>query len=71
LLLIDYVSHVGNTVRVRVTLGTGDILGGTKLTIDQLQIELDCNSNDPLVPPCTDEEPVVKIAGRRARIRRR
>ena len=63
LLLIDYVSHVGNTVGVRVTLGTGDILGGTKLTIDQLQFNLDCDSNFPLVPPCTDEGPVVEYEG--------
>src|SRR5262249_39263629 len=63
LLLIDYVSHVGNAVRVRITLGTGDILGGTKLTINQLQFELDCNSNDPLVPPCTDEGPVIEYEG--------
>ena len=63
LLLIDYVSHVGNTVGVRITLGTGDILGGTKLTIDQLQFNLDCDSNFPLVPPCTDEGPVVEYEG--------
>jgi hypothetical protein len=63
LLLIEYVSHVDNTVRVRVTLGTGDILGGTELTVEELQFELDCDSSFPLVPPCTDEGPVVEYEG--------
>jgi hypothetical protein len=49
LLLIDYVSHVNDTVRVRISLGTGDILNGTELTIDQLQFDLDCNSSFPLL----------------------
>src|SRR5262249_31056791 len=60
---IDYVSHVGDLVRMRVSLGTGSIQGGTKLTIESLQLFLDCNANFPLTPPCKDEGAVIEYEG--------
>jgi len=50
LLTIDYVAgpnfpRPGDVVRVRLTLGTGSIQGGTKLTVNRLRFDLDCNSN--------------------------
>src|SRR5262249_22674681 len=63
---IDYVNappvtNIGDTVRVKVHFGTGDIQGGTKLTIQSFQFDLDCNANFPLTPPCTDEGAIVQF----------
>jgi hypothetical protein len=65
---IDYVgapavSNIGDVVRMKITLGTGSIQGGTKLTIDSFQLNLDCNANFPLVPPCTDEGAIIEYEG--------
>src|SRR5262249_32516829 len=60
---INYVSHVGDVVRMQVSLGTGSIQGGTKLTIESLQLFLDCNANFPLTPPCMDEGAVIEYEG--------
>src|SRR5262249_49319186 len=65
---IDYVSGpafavVGDTYRVRLTLGTGSVNGGTHLTISKLRFDLDCNSNFPLGLPCTDEGMMVAYVG--------
>src|SRR5262249_31056146 len=65
---IDYVSGpafavVGDTYRVRLTLGTGSVNGGTHLTISKLRFHLDCNSNFPLGLPCTDEGMMVAYVG--------
>src|SRR5437879_5613045 len=60
LLTIDYVAGPdfalpGDVVRVKLTLGTGSIQGGTKLNVDRLRFDLDCNSGMTLGIPCTDE----------------
>ena len=65
---IDYVgappvSNIGDVVRMKLTLGTGNILGGTKLTIDSVELDLDCNANFPLVPGCTDEGAIIEYEG--------
>ena len=53
----------GSVVRVQLTLGTGSIEGGTKLTVNQLRFDLDCNSGFPLGLPCTDEGMIVEYGG--------
>ena len=68
LLTIDYVAgpnfpRPGDVVRVRLTLGTGSIQGGTKLTVNRLRFDLDCNSNFTLGIPCTDEGAIVEYEG--------
>src|SRR5439155_2141270 len=68
LLTIDYVAGPnfaipGDVVRVRLTLGTGSIQGGTKLTVNRLRFDLDCNSNFTLGIPCTDEGPIIEYEG--------
>jgi hypothetical protein len=65
---IDYVgappvTNIGDLTRLKVTLGTGSIQGGTKLTITSLQLNMDCNANFPLTPPCTDEGPIIEYEG--------
>src|SRR5262249_33167556 len=65
---IDYVSGPnfavpGDVLRVRLTLGTGSINGGTHLTVSNLRFDLDCNSNNPLGLPCTDEGLMVEYEG--------
>ena len=65
---IDYVgappvSNIGDTVDIKISFGTGSITGGTKLTITSFQHNLDCNSNFPLTPPCTDEGAIVEYEG--------
>lgn len=57
------VTPIGDVVRVKATLGTGSIQGGTKLTITSMQFNLDCNANFPLSPPCTDEGSIVQYEG--------
>ena len=64
LITIDYVTGPnfvipGDVVRVRLTLGTGSIQGGTKLTVNRVRFDLDCNSGFPLVTPCTDEGMII------------
>ena len=58
-----YVGHTGNVVRVRISVGAGAILGGTKVTMDEIRFDLDCDSTKPLLPPCTDEGPVIEYEG--------
>ncbi len=65
---IDYVgappvTPIGDTVEIELRLGTGSIIGGTKLTIGSLQLNLDCNANFPLTPPCVDEGPLIQYEG--------
>src|SRR5262245_64825069 len=57
------VTPIGEVTRVRATLGTGSIQGGTKLTINSMQFNLDCNANFPLTPPCTNEGAIVQFEG--------
>src|SRR5215475_10507777 len=59
-----YVGHTPpNVVRVRVSVVAGAILGGTKVTMDEIRFDLDCDSNFPLLPPCTDEGAVIEYEG--------
>ncbi len=63
---IDYVgappvTNIGDTVRLKLSFGTGTIQGGTKLTINSFRLGLDCNANFPLTPPCTDEGAIVQF----------
>src|SRR5438093_54228 len=68
LITIDYVSGPdfalpGDVVRVKLTLGTGSIQGGTKLNVNRLRFDLDCDSNFTLGVPCTDEGMIVEYEG--------
>lgn len=54
---------VGDVVTVVVTLDAGSIEGGTAATFNHIEFELDCNSNDPLSHPCTDETQKVTYLG--------
>jgi hypothetical protein len=68
LLTIDYVAGPGfaipgDVIRVRLSLGTASIQGGTKLTIHRVRFDLDCNDNNPLGVPCTDEGSIVEYEG--------
>lgn len=67
-ILITYPSpqasyKIGDVVQVRVTFGTGDILGGTLITLPGFAFDLDCDPTAPLVPPCTDDGPVISYNG--------
>ena len=68
LFTIDYVAGpnfalLGDIERVRLTLGTGSIQGGTKLTVNRVRFDLDCDSGFPLVTPCTDEGMIIEYEG--------
>jgi len=68
LITIDYVGGPdfalpGDVVRVKLTLGTGSIQGGTKLNVNRLRFDLDCDSNFTLGIPCTDEGMKVEYEG--------
>src|SRR5438093_397903 len=69
LITIDYVGGPdfalpGDVVRVKLTLGTGSITGGSKLNVNRLRFDLDCDSgltssgqqssSIPLCPNCDD-----------------
>src|SRR5213594_2362286 len=68
LITIDYVggpqfAKPGDVVRVQLTLGTGSIQNGTKLTVNRLRFDLDCDSNFTLGIPCTDEGAIIEYEG--------
>src|SRR5437867_69266 len=68
LLTIDYVGgpafpFPGDVVRVRLTLGTGSINGGTKLVMTKVRFSLDCDDNFALTLPCTDEGSIIEYEG--------
>jgi len=68
LITIDYVGGPdfalpGDVVRVKLTLGTGSIQGGTKLNVNRLRFDLDCDSNFTLGIPCTDEGMIAEYEG--------
>src|SRR5947209_7477692 len=69
LITIDYIPPTpdfalpGDVVRVKLTLATGSIQGGTKLTVNRVRFDLDCDSNFTLGLPCTDEGMIVEYEG--------
>jgi hypothetical protein len=65
---IDYVAGPafaipGDILRVRLTIGTSSIQGGTMLTLNRVRFDLDCNDNFALGVPCTDEGMQVEYEG--------
>jgi hypothetical protein len=67
-LAIDYVAGPnfalpGDVLRVRLTVGTQSISGGTTLTINRLRFDLDCDNNFALGVPCTNEGLQVEYEG--------
>ncbi len=54
---------LGDTVRVRLTIGSGSIQGGTQITINRTRFELDCNVDFGMGVPCTDDGAVVSYLG--------
>jgi hypothetical protein len=67
LFTIDYVAGPnfalpGDTLRVRLTFGTGSITGGTHLTMNRVRFDLDCQ-NTMLGVPCGDEGAIVEYEG--------
>ena len=65
---IDYVSGPafaipGDILRVRLTIGTASIQGGTQMSVNRVRFDLDCNDNFALGVPCTDEGMQVEYEG--------
>ena len=61
---LDYLSGQneaapGDIVRARLTLGTGDIQGGTTLTIEALRYFLQCNVDASRLLPCDQDGSIV------------
>src|SRR5262249_10349725 len=68
LVAIDYVSGPnfavpGDTLRVRLSLGAASISGGAQVAIQKLRFDLDCDADNPLALPCTDEGLKVEYEG--------
>src|SRR5262245_44797343 len=67
LLTIEFINpppvvHVNDILTVRVTLGTGSILGGTSMTITKIFYDRNCAP--PLVPGCTPlNQGAIQFAG--------
>jgi hypothetical protein len=55
--------NIGDTVRMRLRVGTGTIENGTKLTTESLALNLDCDANFPLLPPCPDAGAIIEYEG--------
>jgi hypothetical protein len=57
-------ASVGDTKTVTLSIGTGGIQGGTKLTISHLRYDLDCDRTFALTPlPCTDQSDIFNYQG--------
>src|ERR1044072_5928733 len=56
-------SDPGDEAPVTLSLGTGSIVGGTQVTISRLRYELDCNGNNALGIPCTDQGTIFSYEG--------
>jgi hypothetical protein len=56
-------SDIGQVVTVRLTLGTGQIQGGSTMTVHNLRFELDCDSDFALGLNCTDDGAVIEYQG--------
>ena len=54
---------IGDVLTVKLTIGTGSIEGGTKLTIDRLRFDMHCDSSVPLALGCTEEIGDVEYEG--------
>ena len=42
----------GDTVRIRLTVGSGTINGGTEVNINRVRMDLDCDADSPLAMNC-------------------
>src|SRR5262245_28673160 len=69
LIALDYVSGPnfpgpGDTLRIRVTLGSGIIQNGTSVTLSRIRFDLDCATPPaPGAVPCVDDGSVVAYGG--------
>jgi hypothetical protein len=54
---------VGDTKTVTLGIGTGEIQGGTKVTISHIRYDLDCDADLPLGLPCTDQGDIFRYEG--------
>src|SRR5215470_3871248 len=55
---------IGNTRTITLTLGAGTpIIGGTKVTINQVRYDLDCDATFPLTVPCADQGNIMNYQG--------
>jgi hypothetical protein len=57
------VQAIGDVVTVRLTLSTASITGGTKVTINRLRFDLDCDSGSPLGLGCVDDGAIIRYQG--------
>jgi hypothetical protein len=53
----------GDLRTVTLTMGAGGIVGGTQLTINAVQYNLDCDDDSPLVLPCDDQGDIFDYQG--------
>ncbi len=65
---INYVNagictEIDQTVDMKISFGTGDILNGNFLAIAAFQLNLDCDASMPLTPPCTDDTNKIQYLG--------
>ena len=65
---LDYVggprvAAAGDRVRVRLTLGTGSVGGGTKLSVDGVRFVLGCNAASSKLVSCSPDGGAVGYAG--------
>ena len=56
---------VGDTMRMRIVLGAGEIQGGSSLTVNRVRFELDCSNSGfgSIGLGCTDDGQVVSFQG--------
>jgi hypothetical protein len=54
---------IGDTKMVTLSIGTGEIQSGTKVTISEIRYDLDCNGDQPLTLPCTDQGNIFRYQG--------
>lgn len=61
--LASQFSVPGDIVRVRLTVGSGLVNGGTQLSINRIRFDLACNSGFPLGLGCTSDGGIVEYEG--------
>lgn len=54
---------LGGTRTITLSVGTDGIQGGTKLTVNRLRYDLDCNGDASLGLPCTDQGDIFSYVG--------